>query len=247
MMQRKENKLLNPASAIENYFDILLQDADPDIVASKPVRLKSKLLILSDLEAELSSIDEIETQEEILLPEGNSKQLEKKQDVVLDQEQPVYSDRIKFPVQCLIFYVNEYQLSIPLADMLSVVSEVKNLTRLPQAPDWFPGVIKHRESNINIADSAQLLSINSQQEKTQDYHVLVLKDACWGITCTRLGEIILLSEEDLKWSKPDSKGLALGVIKKSLTILLDTEKILARVHNESNQKDLVKLDNSSAE
>lgn len=235
MNKKDSNKLLSPSSAIENYFDNLLQEDCDETVATKQAVVNNSLLILPGLEAELSKLSQTRFKRDIEIPETESKQPDDQDTNRLEDisELAHYSERIKFPIQCLMFYVNDTQLSIPLIELLSVVSNVDNLTRLPRTPQWFLGLLQHRDSNIKIADSARLLSIHNQKDFNTDHHVLVLKDANWGITCDRLGEIIQLDADDVKWSMPGSAGLALGTIKKRLAMLLDPEKILYRLNNEN--------------
>lgn len=235
MNKKDSNKLLSPSSAIENYFDDLLLEDSIEKVAMKPAAVDNRLLILPSLKAQLSELSQTRCNRDNEFSETESKQPDERYTARSNQisELTHYSERVKFPIQCLMFYVNDNQLSIPLIELLSVVSNVDNLTRLPRTPEWFLGLMQHRESNIKIVDSAQLLSIHAQLGKVTDKHVLVLKDAVWGLSCDRLGEIIQLDADDVKWSRPGSTGLALGTIKKSLAMLLDPDKILQRFNNDS--------------
>lgn len=231
-MQKNKRKLLEPATAIETYFDNLLQEDSS--VGSRPVALKSNLRVFSDLEAELNSIDQIALQEEQVNPATDGIQHE--QMPGHEPELPSYRERIEFPMQCLMFHVGDNQLSIPIVELHSIVPGIENLTRLPHAPEWFIGVIQHRDSSIKVVDTARLLSIKVSQLNNETPHVLVFRDADWGITCDHPGEIIYLHEDDVKWSKARPDGLLLGTIKQSLAVLLDAEKIIKRVSNGERQE-----------
>jgi purine-binding chemotaxis protein CheW len=235
-MHKKDiNKLLSPDSALENYFDNLLQASEMEKPASAPLKINDNLLLLSDLESELSDIESLDEQQEKQDPvEDQPQQTQNKtfaeEELKLEAKTHAASPaRYHFPLQCLMFKVNDIQLALPLIDMLTVVSHVKTLTRLPQRPDWLAGLLTHRDMNVRVVRLDCLLSISVGETSICDQHVLILKDGEWGITCDQLGKVIELQEEDLKWSGSSCTGYALGTIKNNLTMVLDLEKVLRGV------------------
>lgn len=235
MLKKDTSKLLNPASAIESYFENLLQEPADKVLLSSELKLNSNLFLLTDLEAELSTIENSEPHDSVQYEEGVLKQDDRdnarfKEDCT----KTVYADRYKFPLQCLMFNVDNVQLALPLIDMSSVVSKAANLTQLPHRPAWFGGILKHRDKNINVIKLDHLLSIGSQEPDISDLHILIFKDNNWGITCNQLGEVIQLVEEDVKWSGRSANGFTLGTIRKSLASLLDVEKIIDLVVQENS-------------
>ena len=215
-MPKKYNSgLLNPDSAVEDFLDTLLQESTEKPEKLKPVRSKSNLLLLPELEVEPA-------EPEIVA------------DIEVDQD--VKSYEYSFPIQCLMFSVAGNQLSIPLINMGSVLAWGDRLTLLPDAPDWFLGILQHREMNVKVVDTAKIIHINeNNQQNSEHQHILVFGDDNWAITCDKLGEVIKLNEDDVKWSKQESKNLALGTIKESLATLLDPNKILNKL-NEYDDK-----------
>lgn len=233
MLKKDNNKLLNPASAIEIYFDNLLQESSENILLSSAPKLNSNLFLLADLEAELSTIENLETNDSAQYEEGALQQHDRDNGNFEENSTKTgYLDRYSFPLQCLMFNVDNVQLALPLIDMSSVVSNAVNLTRLPHRPDWFGGVLKHRDKNINVIKLDRLLSIGSRKLDISDLHILIFKDDHWGITCNQLGEVIQLVEEDVKWSDSSANGFTQGVIRKSLATLLDVDKIIDLVTQE---------------
>ncbi len=233
-MPKKFNSgLLNPDFAVEDFLDTLLQESTekPEIV--KPVRQVSNLQLLPELE-KVSFEPVIEVDPEVLQPEEVIVEtVDQTLEKIETSEQVVKKFNYTFPVQCLMFSVAGNQLSIPLINMGSVVTRGKRLTLLPDAPDWFLGILQHREKNVKVVDTAKILKVNSTQLHSEYQHILVLGDEGWAITCDQLGEVIKLNEDDVKWTKQGSKNLFLGTIKQSLAILLDPDKIL----NELNMND----------
>jgi len=230
-MPKKINSgLLNPDFAVEDFLDTLLQEstAKPEIVT--PVQQISNLQLLPDLE--------IKPFEPVIEVDPGVLQLEQVTFETVQQtlgkveisERALNKFNYTFPVQCLMFRVAGNQLSIPLINMDSVVTRGKKLTLLPGSPDWFLGILQHREMNVKVVDTAKILQVNSKQQHAEYQHILVFGDDNWAITCDKLGEIIKLNEDDVKWTKQGSKNLFLGTIKQSLSILLDPAKILNKLN-----------------
>ena len=230
-MPKKDNSsLLKPKSAVADFLDTLLQESTEQPKVEKLVRSKPKILLIPDLE-ELPPTPEV-----VASPVIEKKENEVVEEQALRQEiklpaEPVTNIDYKFPLQCLMFSVAGNQLSIPLINMGSVLPWGDRLTMLPGAPDWFLGILKHRDRNVKVADTAKIIHIKkvgSQESTTR--HILVFGDDQWAITCDELGDVIKLNEEDVKWSTRDSTGLSLGTIKQSLAVLLSPDKILSRLN-----------------
>jgi len=133
--------------------------------------------------------------------------------------------RYRFPVQCLMFEVADHALCIPLIDMGSVAPlDPDAMTRIPDSPDWLLGVLPHRECNLRIVDSAVLLGIQRRQVAAEGLHFLVFAEEDFAITCERLGEVVYLEDEDVRWLE-GSSGLSMGTVRESLATLLSPLKI----------------------
>ncbi|MBT3205483.1 MAG: chemotaxis protein CheW [Gammaproteobacteria bacterium] len=236
-MPKKYNSgLLNPDSAVEDFLDTLLQESTEKPEKLKPVRSKSNLLLLPELEVEPAEPEIVADIEVVQLEEVTVEAEEQSLATLEKLDQDVKSYEYSFPIQCLMFSVAGNQLSIPLINMGSVLAWGDRLTLLPDAPDWFLGILQHREMNVKVVDTAKIIHINeNNQQNSEHQHILVFGDDNWAITCDKLGEVIKLNEDDVKWSKQESKNLALGTIKESLATLLDPNKILNKL-NEYDDK-----------
>lgn len=231
VMQEKDNhNLLKPNTAVEDFLDTLLQESTQQPADKKIVKLKSKptISLLADLplQAEPEEIIEqktVDVEQKVPQQQQDEQQIEPLNDPGLNQ-----SD-YTFPLQCLMFSVRGNQLSIPLIDMGSVLNWTDKLTMLPGAPEWFLGILNHRGEKVKVADTARLLKIN-QGKLSKPQHILVFGKENWAISCDELGEVIKLTEQDVKWSGNDNRMLSLGTIKDSLAILLDPVKILQQLN-----------------
>lgn len=64
MHKKDTSKLHNADAALVNYFDDLLQESEKQSTAGAQVKISSSLLLLSDLESELSDIGSLEQQQD---------------------------------------------------------------------------------------------------------------------------------------------------------------------------------------
>lgn len=232
MVQKKDNKLLEPASAVEDYFDILLHDDAPEQTPTRARDLKGGILVMPELQSDLDKIgDQKEPTPEIAGPETEPLQQDSAEDSAADEVQRA---EYELPIQCLMFQVGDQQLSMPLIDMGSVVPWVNKLTSLPHSPDWFLGLLQYRDKNVKVADTAEMLQIERTAEAEHPGHMLVFADETWAITCDQLGDVIELHQDDVKWSSPDVDSPTLGTIKQSLAILLDPGKIINILKQQEN-------------
>ena len=246
MPKNDNNNLLEPVAAVENYLDNLLSEAPPPEAGPRPVALEEKVVRLRPLEALLAEppppapepetsearAPEPETAEALVetVPDptetASKAQIEESEALpgapILDEDP---RQRYRFPVQCLMFEVAEHALCIPLIDMGSVAPlDPDAMTRIPDSPDWLLGVLPHRECNLRIVDSAVLLGIQRKQAAAQRLHFLVFADEDFAITCERLGEVVYLEDEDVRWLEGGG-GLSMGTVRESLATLLSPLKI----------------------
>jgi len=239
-MKKKDiNNLLEPDHAVENYLDTLLQESTESQVGTTAVKTEARVVLLPEFD--LSPLAEPEKETQIPLDAAKAETVQQMSDLpamdpVIDtgigqNQTSKNSNDYQFPIQCLMFRVGHTDLSIPLIDLGSVLPWVENMTQLPQAPEWFLGLLKHRDKNVKVADSATLLNIKTDPEVDVCSHILVLDNEHWAINCDRIGEVILLNQEDIQWSRGHSdNNLSLGTIRESLAQLLDPSRIIKRLN-----------------
>lgn len=226
----EHHNLLEPESAVENYLDTLLQEATEAENLVQPLKLKKTISLVPE--------NTLQVTENIEPPEpANIEQPGVSATPVVDvhkQDNPALRSRsldYAYPIQCLMFKVENNLLSIPLLDMGSVQPWDNNMTQLPRAAAGFLGLMKYRERNVKVMDTATILDIKQTSSSSQPKHILVFGDEEWAITCDQLGEVVYIESEDIHWSKPDAKSLALGTIKQSLALILDPRKVLQSLGN----------------
>lgn len=250
------NRLLEPHKAVESYLDNLLHDAVEPVVTESPLIINPSVMFTPALESALDSIDDliVPIAQEILCDEHESEpeivSLEKTPEDIASVESAgviqvassvevdainhdEISQRYDFPMQCLMFRVSGNQLSIPLIDMGSVLPWGASLTMLPHSPEWFLGLLIHRDNNVRVVDTAKFMHIPQTETKNEGRHILVFGRESWALTCDQLGDVVKLNENDVKWTKKGVQGLILGTIKSSLSILIDPDKFLLQLNQNS--------------
>jgi len=232
-MQKKNKKLLNASSAVEEYMDTLLQEATETEQPLTLEKQESEISLVPDIVKDLEKIDLEPAPQQQLEPEQALKVTEELvEDDLLEAQSIRRGDHSQydFPLQCLMFYVEGHHIGIPLIDLGNVIPWKSALTKLPYSPDWFLGLLRYRKKNVKVINTATILSIDASGIKVDNPHIMVLGDEKWAITCDQLGEVVQLNENDIKWANKESNWFALGTIKKSLALVLDPAGILNRMN-----------------
>lgn len=230
------NSLLRQSDAVGNYLDELLTEAtNPSIsleqqapVLNKGVYLNPDILIPLPVEQQ-----ELESKPEAVI-ETVTDDVEEIEPVENSNIETSRLDDFEFPLQCLMFKVKDHLLAVPLIKMGGVVPWSDKLTQIPQASEWFLGLLKHREVNVQVVDTAKLLQIPESKTQSSPQHFLVFEQEKWAISCDELGEVKTLQQEDVKWHQGNHSKFALGTIKESLATLLNPNGITKALN--SNKK-----------
>lgn len=225
MMKKKDNNLLKPEQAVESYLESLLQEISAEAEPLKPLQLRDNIVLLPDFEIPQQTPQQpVEESTQVI----ESAQVE----VPAPQEQKERKQDFTYPIQCLMFRVSNTLLSIPLIELGSVLPWVKNMTQLPSSKFWSLGVLKHRDRNVKVVDTAGLLGIKkSDSNDSHPKHILVFGDGDWALSCDSLGEVVYVESHDIQWNGPKSSGLSMGTIKESLAQLLDPNKIMKHLED----------------
>ncbi len=239
-MSKNKNKLLDANTAVASYLDNLLQEAtEPKPVSSVKLKNKDKLDNVHVIETPLTKAKLIHDNDFIDAPlqqqeEALDKCVEDNSSNELEPDVSTKDEAFEFPVQCLMFRVNNNLLAIPLVKMGSVVPFGDKLTQLPHSPNYFKGLLKHRENNVKVADSTTLLMGVISGQTDDDFnpsHLLVFENDDWAISCDELLDVVTLNEEDIKWHESKNHRLSLGTIKKTLALVLSPEAICQKLVN----------------
>ena len=230
------------AKAMQDYFQSLLNDvdtseakADPSemLMAAQPARMaipepelpvaepvvvtQERTLQLNQL---LSTVNHVvETHEEPSIIDAP---------VAIKAEQPEavwqnISPEKEFPA--LFFTVSGITFAVPLTD-LGGIHQLQKVTPLFGKPEWFSGVMTHRDTQLNVVDSTRWFM--PEQQNNEDYQYLVmLGESQWGIECHTLIGTETLHYDQIKWrDKPGKRSWLAGMVKDKMCALLHVRELL---------------------
>lgn len=217
MSEKLPNSLLKQDTAIGNYLDDMLHHATKGSLGreAEPVAEMDISLLPVELLSEADVVAEVQVsivEEQITEPVSDSHALTSEM----------------FPLQCLMFKVGENLMSLPLIELHSVIEWQENLTRLPNEPDWMLGILKYRDNNVNVADGAGILQIKRDRGR-KPAHILVLGDEKWGLTCDQIDKVVTIDYDDVQWNQRNPNSVTLGIIRSSLSSLLNSKSIIANL------------------
>ena len=139
------------------------------------------------------------------------------------------------PQQCLLFEVEDTEIAVPLVVLHSIAVWDEEALPIPTQPDWHLGVIKHRDENIVIIDTARLIMpeklTQTPEERRVNHgsHFLVINQR-WALSCNGIKETILLNPEQVKWRpRRPTRPWAVGTLIERLCVLLDTDALIREI------------------
>ena len=143
-------------------------------------------------------------------------------------EQPPVEDA---PFQVLYFDVAGVVLAVPLEDLGGIYRiEEDSIRQLIGKPNWFMGLMLHRERQFNVVNSALWImpeKYNEELAEKLNYQYLVmLKDSNWGFACEKLITTSLLAPADVNWRQTMGKRPWLrGMVKQKMCALLNVDAL----------------------
>ncbi|WP_333607830.1 chemotaxis protein CheW [Arsukibacterium sp.] len=132
--------------------------------------------------------------------------------------------------QALFFDVAGLKVAVPLKE-LGGIHELGEVNSLFGKPDWFKGVMLHRQQKINVVDTARWVmpeKYDEQLQRSLNYqYVIMLGSSNWGLCCEQLIDTITLEQDDVKWRTAEAKRPWMaGLIKKHMCVLVDVDAML---------------------
>ena len=210
---------------MKQYLDALLQEESSETLVSPVENL------LSDVESKAaehqkaifkpkesqqvaSTIEQVESREVVEAVEVALPPLRTQDDSFAADE-----------FQALYFEVAGLTLAVPLKS-LGGIYQLGEINQLFGKPDWFKGVMLHREEKLNVVDSARWVmpeKYNKNLEEALNYQYLImLGESNWGLLAERLIDNVSLSHQDIKWrDKAGRRPWLAGLIKEKMCALIN--------------------------
>ena len=147
-------------------------------------------------------------------------------------------DYRKGSFQAMFFDVAGLIVAVPLIE-LGGIHNVDKTNSLVGKPDWFKGVMLHREEKINVVDTALWVMPEKCDQTLIDslnyQYIIMLNNSHWGLMAENLIDTVTLEHEDVKWLEDSQKRPWLaGLVKKRMCALLDVDALIHMLEEGSN-------------
>lgn len=143
--------------------------------------------------------------------------------------------------QALFFDVAGLTVAVPLTE-LGGIHNMGKLNSLIGKPDWFMGVMVHREQKLNIVNTAKWVmpeKYDIDLENSIEYqYIIMLDNSNWGLACEKLINTVTLNQDDVKWKEQSGRRPWLaGLIKERMCALLDVSALIEMLNNGLSTQD----------
>jgi len=132
--------------------------------------------------------------------------------------------------QAMFFDVAGLIVAVPLIE-LGGIHNVEKTTALMGKPNWFSGVMVHRDEKINVVDTALWVMPEKCDQKLKNslnyQYIIMLSDSNWGLSAEKLVDTVILKQDDVKWlDSPSKRPWLAGLVKDRMCALLDVESLI---------------------
>lgn len=202
--------MLDQQLALSAYLQALLRPAPEAVVAEA----EAVPALATGAETTPVAIPETSLAEEVTTTVSDKGELESPQESapVPAAAAMAYPDWAQGEFQCLLFRVAGLTLALPLARLNGVMPwDAAAVTAMPNHQPWFLGLREHLGHQVKLIDVAKVILPPERWPQTgsdadaQAYgKVILIDDGRWGLVCSEVAEVIVLSHEAVKWRKRES-------------------------------------------
>lgn len=230
---------------MEEYLSSLLKDAeDPAEVTARTAKLLEQATVELTPTVTPEVVEELPIEaalseptappvEEILVDVNNEVEKASSPPPPATPSEPL-EERLENKFQALFFEVAGLTLAVPLIT-LGGIHNLGKIGPLFGKPDWFMGVMLHRESKLSVVDSAKWVMPEKYDEnlaQSLNYRYLImLGESTWGLASEKLVNTVNLTTDDVKWRESTGKRPWLaGMVKEKMCALIDVEELISMLN-----------------
>jgi purine-binding chemotaxis protein CheW len=245
---------------MKNYLSELLTDKAPvednhrhdlpEIDDSTSIENKRLESLLKNVNAELSIKETSVTTTKSINKEVDNKKIltnerifEQQQDTLVTQKSSVGLTPKKAKAyrkgdfQALFFNVGGLTIAVPLVE-LGGIHQIDKTTALMGKPEWYKGVMLHRDEKINVVDTALWVMPEKCDEEMKSsltyQYVIMLGNSAWGLTAENLVDTVILKQDEVKWlDSPSKRPWLAGLVKDKMCALLDVNSLIQLLNDGS--------------
>lgn len=226
--KEKLDKLLQQASVANNIEKSTLEAVTSAKSANK-IMEPAKVKVESKTPPEVEVIPEVEIETE---PQIQTKKSLAEFKIDADKNYREGS------FQAMFFDVAGLTVAVPLIE-LGGIHNVDKINSLVGKPEWFTGVMLHREEKINVVDTAVWVMPEKCNQTLKDslnyQYIIMLNNSPWGLMAENLIDTVTLEHEDVKWLEDSQKRPWLaGLVKERMCALLDVDALIHMLEEGAN-------------
>jgi purine-binding chemotaxis protein CheW len=228
--KEKLDKLLQQASVANN-----IEESKLDVVTS--VKSENKITAQPKLKTESKSLPKVKAEVEVVEEIEKEPLIQTKKSLAEFKIDPD-KDYRKGSFQAMFFDVAGLIVAVPLVE-LGGIHNVDKVNSLVGKPDWFKGVMLHREEKINVVDTALWVMPEKCNQTLKDslnyQYIIMLNNSHWGLMAENLIDTVTLEHEDVKWLEGSQKRPWLaGLVKERMCALLDVDALIHMLEEGAN-------------
>lgn len=131
------------------------------------------------------------------------------------------------PFECLLFQVVGLKLAAPLVELGGIARIGDGLTSIFGQSDWFMGLLRWNDRNIQVVDTARLImperlpALADGQRPPYEF-VLLIEGTDWGLAIDSATEALRLQPDEVRWrASLQSRQWLAGTVLEKMCALLD--------------------------
>lgn len=158
-------------------------------------------------------------------------EVEKEEQAEVVQQADTYAELHEHAFQALFFEVSGLKLAVPLTE-LGGIHKLDKIGPLFGKPDWFKGVMLHRDEKLSVVDTAKWVMPEKYDEKLAEslnyQYLIMLDESGWGLACESLVNTETLQPEDVNWREAHGKRPWLaGMVKQKMCALINVNEMVS--------------------
>lgn len=217
-------------NVMEEYLGTLLQE-EPDIVVDDVQKQSvTRLLQTVDVEPLEAIVTEAEIDVAVPVEKIEETSVSQNEENITPPPTEIVVEEVTEPFQALYFELAGLTMAVPLTH-LGGIHQLEKVNPLFGKPEWFQGVMLHRDEKLSVVDTACWVMPEKYDEKLAEslnyQYLITLNDSNWGLACERLINTVTLQPEEVKWRSGDGKRPWLaGMVKDKMCALINVEHLI---------------------
>lgn len=137
--------------------------------------------------------------------------------------------------QVLLFEVAGIMLAVPRVKLTGVMPNEKGIASIPGHTALFPGVVSYQGAQSQVVDTARLIipgTPSMTDPGHQAAHLVMIDQGRWALACDRVGDMVELEREDVKWrGGTGTRTWLAGTVIERMCALLDTDALVRQLND----------------